>query len=72
MNKRFRPARRPPAIRRVEMAGGFAMNPQPLNPEPVNGYKKIGIPEMKFALNESTEGVGKDTQVVRFPHVTVA
>jgi hypothetical protein len=54
------------------MAGGFAMNPQPLNPEPVNGYKKIGIPEMKFALNESTEGMGKDIEVVRFPHVTVA
>ena len=29
-NQQFRPARR--------MAGGFAVNPQPLNPEPVNGY----------------------------------
>jgi len=24
--------------RRAGMAGGFAVNPQPLNPEPVNGY----------------------------------
>jgi len=32
MNQQFRPARR--------MAGGFAVNPhpEPLNPEPVNGY----------------------------------
>jgi hypothetical protein len=27
---RFKPARR--------MAGGFGVNPEPLNPEPVNGY----------------------------------
>jgi len=32
------PARRPPAVLRAGMAGGFEVNPQPLNPEPVNGY----------------------------------
>jgi len=26
-------------IHRSRMAGGFAVNPQPLNPEPVNGYR---------------------------------
>jgi len=29
---RFRPARRPPAVLRAGMAGGFEVNPQPLNP----------------------------------------
>jgi hypothetical protein len=23
------------------MAGGFEVNPEPLNPEPVNGYQKV-------------------------------
>ena len=32
------PARRPPAVLRAGMAGGFEVNPQALNPEPVNGY----------------------------------
>ena len=31
-NQRFRPARR--------MAGGFSVNPEPLNLEPVNGYEE--------------------------------
>ena len=25
------------------MAGGFKVNPQPLNPEPVNGYKELDL-----------------------------
>ena len=32
------PARRPPAVLRAGMAGGFEVNPEPLNAEPVNGY----------------------------------
>ena len=28
------------------MAGGFAVNPQPLNPEAVNGYDHTYLPRM--------------------------
>jgi hypothetical protein len=34
------------------MAGGFAVNPQPLNPEPVNGYQKSNNGDQEIQVIE--------------------